>query len=150
MTNTLVMRGHGRGNPSFSDLVQAVRNDWIQVQAHQDLPFEKIRQKILEESPSGGDDSKNSLFQVMFDYQYSESGRSSSMPVATMAGLMVGDYAPASTFGGLHLEPVFSGASCSPYELALVLADIDGSLAIKWTYQTELFSSETISRMAQV
>jgi non-ribosomal peptide synthetase component F len=148
MTNMLVVRAQGRGNPSFGDLLQRVRAGWIEVLAHQDLPFEKIRRRLLKEA--GTDDPRGSVVQVFFDYQSPESGRSASLPVSTMAGLIIGDDGPASSFGGLMLEPLFSGASLSPFEISLSLAEIDGALAIKWTYQTDIFSADTISRMAQV
>ena len=88
--------------------------------------------------------------QVFFDYQYSESGRSANMPVSTMAALAIGESGPVAAFGGLNLEPLFSSASTSPYELSLALADIGGHLTAKWTFQSDIFSAATIEKMAQV
>ena len=72
------------------------------------------------------------------------------MPVSTMAAFAIGESGPAASFGGLTLEPLFSGASSSPFELSLAMAEIDGILTAKWTFQTDIFNRESVERMAQV
>jgi hypothetical protein len=67
-----------------------------------------------------------------------------------MAAFAIGESGPAASFGGLTLEPLFSGASSSPFELSLAMAEIDGILTAKWTFQTDIFNRESVERMAQV
>ena len=72
------------------------------------------------------------------------------MPVPTLTGIVMGEYGPGARFGGLYLEPIPTQASVSPFELSLIMAEIDGQLTAKWKYATDIFTADSIARMAQV
>ena len=152
--NLVVYRStKAHGNPIFLDLLQDVRQQVVTVRAHSELPFPLVMERLLADEKQQGscslaDESRAPIFQVMFDYQYSESGRSSSMPLSTMFGLALGESASGSTFGGLGLEPLEYFASQSKYDLGIQLAIIDEELTARWTFNTDIFVAATIERMA--
>ncbi len=120
--NTLVLRTDLSGNPTFSELVERVREVCLGAYAHQDLPFEKL----VEELQPKRDLSRAPLFQVMFGLI--------NVPktVAELRDLT------------LNIQQIDS--KTAKFDLNLVLDDeeqLTGSLE----YNTDLFDFSTISRM---
>jgi len=64
-TNTLVLRTKTGGNPTFSELLERVRETTVTAWEHQDLPFEKL----VEELQPKRDLSYEPVCQVMFSLQ---------------------------------------------------------------------------------
>ena len=63
--NTLVLRTALFGEPSFQELLRRVKKTTLEAYAHQDLPFEKLVEKLQPERNPG----HTPLFQVMFAHQ---------------------------------------------------------------------------------
>ncbi|MEH2069555.1 MAG: amino acid adenylation domain-containing protein [Nostoc sp.] len=121
--NTLVLRTDLGGNPSFSELLQRVREVAISAYAHQDLPFEKL----VEEVRSQRDASRNPMFQVMF-----------ALENASTAVLEL----------PLKLELMAVETETSMFDLTLSLEETASGIAGNIEYNTDLFDTSTIERMA--
>jgi amino acid adenylation domain-containing protein len=122
--NLLPLRGDLRGNPTFRELLQRVREAALGAYAHQEVPFEKLVEEMRLERSS----SYNPLVQVLFVMQNTPRGR------LQLPGL------EASGFG-MRLER-------SKFDLAVFLVETEKGLVGHWVYATDLFDSATIERMA--
>ncbi len=121
--NTLVLRTEMSDLPSFRILLDRVRRTALEAYAHQDLPFATVVEALrptrsLQHTP---------LFQVLFILQ--------NMPMETMK------------LPGLALEPLPIEVNATTVDMTLSLVEEDG-LKGTWEYNTDLFSSATITRMA--
>ena len=122
--NTLVIRTDLGGNPSFTTLLERIKDKTLQAYARQDLPFERL----VEELQPDRNLSHNPLFQVMFVLQN-----------APMGNLELRDLSLTS----LELESV-----TAKFDLTLSITETETGLEGKWEYKTDLFAAATIERMA--
>lgn len=67
--NSVVMRTHLEGNPSFAEAVARVRDCALGAYCNQDLPFEMLVEQLQPERDLG----RNPLFQIMFQVLIAES-----------------------------------------------------------------------------
>jgi amino acid adenylation domain-containing protein len=122
--NTLVMRGDVRGNPSFRELLQRVREMALGAYAHQDLPFEKLVEELQPER----DMSRSPLFQVWF-VQYA--------PVEALE------------LEELRLTAVEGAGETVRFELALGFQERAGLIVGGVEYNRDLYEAETIGRLVE-
>jgi non-ribosomal peptide synthetase component F len=100
--NTLVLRTDVRGELTFIDVLERVREAALAAYAHQAVPFEKL---VAEVRPAR-DLSRNPLFQVMFSLQTARSvalGDTATFPGAAAAPVEVLDIARQSAKFDLDL-----------------------------------------------
>ncbi len=123
--NTLVMRADFSDNPSFSSLLQQVREMALAAYANQDLPFEKLVEVLQGER----DTSRNPLFQAMFVLQ--------NAPL------------PALSVTGLKLQTLPVDNQTAMFDLTMSLAETGEGIEGWIEYNTDLFDADTIRRMKQ-
>ena len=121
--NTLVLRGDLRGDPSFAELLDRVRDYSFGAYGHQDLPFERLVEELQVER----DLAHTPLFQVMF-----------AMQNTPLGPLELGD---------LTLEPLATDNRTAKFDLTLNLGETDHGLVGAASYNRDLFDRVTIRRL---
>ncbi|MBE9059353.1 non-ribosomal peptide synthetase, partial [Sphaerospermopsis sp. LEGE 08334] len=122
--NTLVMRSNLAGNPSFSELLTRVREMALGAYAHQHLPFEMLVEALQPERNL----SHSPLFQVMFVLQ--------NTPISTVE------------LSGLSVNLLEVKSQIAKFDLTLAMEETASGLVGVWEYNSDLFDSKTIERMA--
>ncbi|MEM7028219.1 MAG: amino acid adenylation domain-containing protein [Chloroflexota bacterium] len=123
--NTLVLRTDLSGNPVCQTLLQQVRKTTLDALMHQDFPFEKL----VEHLQPNRDLSQSPLIQVTFAL-LDESDQVLSLP-------------------NLEVTPFkFSlTGEIAQFDLTLTAIDQTETIELLFTYNTDLFDAETISRL---
>jgi surfactin family lipopeptide synthetase A len=121
--NTLALRTDLRGEPTFVELLQRVKEVCLGAYAHQDLPFEKLMEELQPER----DLSRAPLFQTMFVLQ--------NAPQQDLR------------LAGLKLSRVGAENATAKFDLTLVLQEKDEELSGSLQYQSDLFERTRIERM---
>jgi amino acid adenylation domain-containing protein len=123
--NALVLRTDLSGDPSFSELLERVREVCLGAYTHQDLPFEKIVEAVNPER----DLSRNPLFQVLFNMvDISE---------------RVLDICGCEVTRALLVDPQ------AKFDITLYAPEKDGRIELAVGYNTDLFSESRIAVMLE-
>ncbi len=122
--NTLVLRSDLSGSPSFRELLEQSKCMLLDAYAHQQVPFEQLVETLQPERSL----SHSPLFQVMLVLQNNERG--------------------TLTLPGLMLSPVGQASTVAKYDLTLTVTQSKKGLHLGWLYNTDLFSADTIKRLA--
>ncbi len=120
--NNLVMRTDLSENPAFTDVVKRVGQVAMDAYAHQGLPFELL----ADEYPR--DASRTPLFQTLFVWQNAPRNQI-NLP-------------------NLQVEPVFAHTGTAKFDLSVYMEAQQGQIVGMWEYNTDLFTDETVARMA--
>ena len=127
--NSLALRTKLNGNPSFTELLQRVREVTLGAYEHQDLPFEKLVEELQPERSL----SHAPLFQVVFSLQNAP----------TMSGAADGqDTAPDTSEAAPQAH-----TSTSKFDLTVSTAEIGKNLMGSFEYNTDIFEAARIKRM---
>jgi amino acid adenylation domain-containing protein len=121
--NTLVVRMGLPAAGGFRQLVGQVRETALAVQAHQDLPFERLVEELQPERTTGG----SPLFQALFAFLSAASG-----PVA---------------LPGLTLELIEGESTTARFDLSCALHQREGRVHGWLEYPTALFTAATAARL---
>ncbi len=121
--NNLVLRTNLTRDPTFRELIGRVREVALGAYAHQDVPFEKLVERLKPERNL----SHTPLFQVMFGFQ---NARRESVE-----------------FPGLSMSPLQVDNGTAKFDLFLSLVEEAGSIRGALEYNTDLFEHETVTRM---
>ncbi|MET8927084.1 amino acid adenylation domain-containing protein [Streptomyces sp. NPDC004623] len=122
--NSVVLRAHLGGAPSFTELLGRVRKDTLDALTHAELPFERIVTELAQQR----DLSRNPLFQISFQLL--------SLPEEP-------DHLP-----GLDTEMISTPASGSAFDVSLdLLSHPDGRISGRMQYATALFDPDTAERI---
>ncbi|MFY0567266.1 non-ribosomal peptide synthase/polyketide synthase [Archangium lansingense] len=123
--NTLVLRSHLSPQLSFQELLAQVKTTTLGAYEHQDVPFEKLVEELRPERSL----SYSPLFQVMFVLQ--------NTPTEPLQ------------LPGVSLRPLELEGSAARFDLSLELAEHSGGFSGRLEYNTDLFDSGTVARMAE-
>lgn len=124
--NTLVMRGRLQGRMPLDTLLRQIRDDAMNAQIHQDLPFEQLVEALhprrdLRHSP---------LFQVTLNYLQLD-----YRPLQQRLGVCASSFPLPEPAGQLELR-------------LEMIESPDGRIASHFIYAPDLFDGQTITRMA--
>ncbi|WP_244237808.1 non-ribosomal peptide synthetase, partial [Corallococcus llansteffanensis] len=123
--NTLVLRTQVDAQHSFLHLLQQVKETALGAYAHQDVPFERLVEKL---QPTR-DRSRSPLFQVLFALQNAPT----SAPLRGQS---------------LELHRLEVDTTTAKFELQLILSDTPDGYQGALVFNTDLFESATAARMA--
>ena len=123
--NTLVLRVDLSGDPTFAALLKRVREVTLAAYANQDIPFERLVEKLLPER----DLSRSPLFQIMFALQNAPSAE--------------------WQLSGLTLKQQRVELGVEKFDLTIFLTEHDKGLRVTFDYNTALFDERAIREMAE-
>ncbi|XLS29490.1 non-ribosomal peptide synthase/polyketide synthase [Flavobacteriaceae bacterium M23B6Z8] len=123
--NTLALRSDLSGNPTFRELLQAVKQTTLEGYDHQDAPFEKVVDRVV----TSRDMSMSPLFQVMFVMQ--------NNPV---------DNNPV-TVDGITISHHESENFTTKFDITLTATQEKEQLFFELEYCSDLFKENTIQRL---
>lgn len=123
--NTLVMRTQCSSGLAFRELLRKVKETSLSAYAHQEVPFEKLVEKLHPERSL----SHSPLFQVMFDLQ--------NAPMQPMH------------LENLRLTPFPFEPGTSKFDLTLTLNETANGLDGALEYSTNLFDATTVQQMVE-
>ncbi|MGH2479523.1 MAG: non-ribosomal peptide synthetase, partial [Ktedonobacteraceae bacterium] len=123
--NTLPIRVDLGANPSFSQLLNQVRQRALEAYAHQDVPFERLVEHVQPERTL----SHAPLVQVMLVFQHEQES--------------------SLTFSNLHMELLDVEIEVAKFDLTLTVRRQGDELWCNWEYNTRLFERESIVRLGQ-
>ncbi|MFL9458798.1 amino acid adenylation domain-containing protein [Tolypothrix bouteillei VB521301_2] len=128
-TNPVVLRANVSGNPSFEELLGQTRVCVLDALEHQEYPFPRLVERLQPVR----DPSYSPLYQVAFawDRPHQSDGQVSSMES-----------------DGLVVEPLVTPAKGAAFDLTLSILHESDALTGTWNYNSDLFDSSTIERMA--
>jgi amino acid adenylation domain-containing protein len=124
--NTLVMRTQLSPEMRFTDLLQRVKETALEAYDHQNVPFEKIVDRVVKER----DMSISPLFQIMFTLQNAPE---------VEKGLQI---------EGIQAEFYEQEVEAAQFDLSLTIAEANGLVNCSLYYSTNLFARATMERMA--
>ena len=122
--NTLALRNYPAGNKTYTEFLNEVKENALQVYENQDYQFEEL----VEQVNVRRDFSRNPLFDVMFILQNIE-----------MAAI---------DLAGLQIKPYEFENQVSKFDLTLIAIETERNILFTLEYSTKLFRLETIERLS--
>ncbi|WP_449600898.1 amino acid adenylation domain-containing protein [Paenibacillus sp. Marseille-Q9583] len=123
---TLVIRGNPAFDKTGKQFLQEIKMTTLNAFENQDYPFDHLVH-ALDVKP---DASRNPLFDAMFIYENTESGR--------------------LQFGDTVCTPIQNSAGSAKTDLTLVaVEEIAVGISLKWDYSLQLFKLETVKRLSR-
>ncbi|ASS74749.1 hypothetical protein CIG75_07015 [Tumebacillus algifaecis] len=133
--NTLVMRTEITSELSFHELLQRVKQMALDAYANQDVPFEKLVEKLAPKRSL----SHTPIFQTMFTLQNPNRGGKQSLQMPGMT----------AEAAGMHLTRLGVQKKSAQFDLQLLMADGEDGLRAEFEYSSDLFDEATIIRMVE-
>ncbi|MGE3315701.1 MAG: amino acid adenylation domain-containing protein, partial [Planctomycetaceae bacterium] len=125
-TNNLAIRVDLSGDPTFRELLLAVRDAALGAYAHQDLPFVKLVEALAPKRDVG----RLPLMQVLFVLHHHKLSELFEVE-------------------GVDIEPIYLDLGTSRFDMGLEMTHGEGSLEGSLEYNTDIFDAETIDRFIE-
>ncbi|HEY1403290.1 MAG TPA: amino acid adenylation domain-containing protein, partial [Pyrinomonadaceae bacterium] len=137
--NPVVLRSDLSGNPTFDEHLDRVRATVLSAFAHQEYPFPLLVERLQPERDAG----RSPLVQVMFALQKAH------LPAEeALAAFSLGETGARMMLGELPLESLALSERVAQFDLTLMMSEQADGLAASLQYNSDLFTRETIERMA--
>ncbi|NCR11368.1 MAG: amino acid adenylation domain-containing protein [Microcystis aeruginosa G13-01] len=131
-SNLTVLRVSIQENATFTELLAQVGKIVRQAQKHQDYPFSLLADKLQPQR----DTSRSPLCQVSFAWQAQTWCEAKNNSLHLQKSVM-------------QMEPYLLGQRGAHLDLSLMVREAQGVLEPCWQYNTDLFDTATIERMAK-
>lgn len=139
LVNPLALRATFSEDTTVADFIRQVRERVLTAFEHQDYPFPLLVERLQPER----DLSRSPLFQVMFILQNIQLTKDEGM-----AALALGEAGARLEFDELSLESMALQTRVAQFDLTLIMAEAGDELAASLQYNTDLFDTATVERMA--
>ncbi|MEM7582118.1 MAG: amino acid adenylation domain-containing protein [Acidobacteriota bacterium] len=138
LVNPVVLRGDLRDDPRAEEFLQRVRQDVLGAFGHRDLPFPRL----VECLGATWDASRSALFQAMLVFQ-----KAQVTAAPNLAAFALGQAGARLPFGDTAFESMELEHRAAQLDLTLVVAELDGGLALSLELNKDLFDPETGQRL---
>jgi amino acid adenylation domain-containing protein len=135
--NPIVLRAKVSGQLPFLTFLQQNRQTVLAALAHQDYPFPLLVEQLAPDRHPG----RTPLFQTMFVLQQARQARE-------ITAFLAGEPSARITSGDLQLAPHPLAQHTAQFDLTLEMVAAEQCIAGHFVYNTDLFTSATIERMA--
>jgi amino acid adenylation domain-containing protein len=132
--NTMVLRTEFSRDSTIRDLIRRVREVFLEAQAHQDLPFEKLIEELTPDRGLG----LTPLFQVMFSMSNAPQARGEDTSRTAFTDFGFG------ALGGKQQEVRLDEAK---FDLFVTMAEMADRIGVSLEYNTDLFDRTTAKRL---
>ena len=126
--NTLVLRADLSDNPTYSDLLQRVRQVAIEGYCNQDLPFDFLMATLLTESSS--DETVHLRVSFLFDNPSRDAFQLHDLSISRV-----------------HVKQRTTDIILTAYDLVVQAEDTSEGLSLVFVYNTDVFEEVTIDQM---
>lgn len=133
--NILPLRSRVDEHSAFAEHMTAMKSLFMEAMEHQDYPFSLIVNQIEKSF----DASRSPIYQVVFNWQ---TIRTHGNLIGTIGGDLLADELEIDIVDGAS-----TGVKGTTHDVVLTVKNIGEELACSWTYNTDLFSSESIERL---
>lgn len=138
LINPVVLRINLAGNPTFTEVLEQVRQTVMEALEHQAYPFALLAERLQPHR----DPSRTPIFQTMFIWQQVPSTYDDGI-----TGIALGDPNVQLALGGMQLKPFGLTEQSAQFDLTLMMAESSNGLTASFQYNTDLFDASSIQRM---
>jgi amino acid adenylation domain-containing protein len=136
--NPVVLKARFSEHLAFTDLLSQVRGTALEAFDHQDYPLALLVERLQPVR----DPARAPLFQVLFSLQKILSKEQG------LTSFALGEAGAQMKLGELHLESLAVEQRVAQFDLTLMMAEVEDSLVASFQYNSDLFDSSTIARLA--
>jgi amino acid adenylation domain-containing protein len=135
--NPVAIRSNIDGESPFVKYLDTIKSTIVEALDHQDYPFNLLVEKIKPRR----DPSRSPVFQMMFVYQRAHLLQESGMTAAS-----VSEGVGQMRLGDINMESIAIDDRVVPFDMTLLMAELENGLGASLQYNTGLFKRETAAK----